>query len=145
MNMQDYWHENYKVGSFGIDYLDRKLNGIAKSDLTLIGARSGSGKSSIANRIYSINNKNIKCTLFSLENFDGDLYSQNVYLKYKKSALSQQKLDKLYLNEYVNTINEDSSGEYIIINLKSSLFNNVNMSEIDKILEGWRANNGMYI
>lgn len=37
----DYWQRNYEVGSFGISYLDKELGGIAKSDLILIGARSG--------------------------------------------------------------------------------------------------------
>lgn len=84
MDMEDYWHNNYEVGEFGIQYLDEKLGGIARSDLILIGARSGAGKSSIANRIFSINCNQRKCVLFSLENFDGDLYSQSVYLKYKE-------------------------------------------------------------
>lgn len=82
--MEDYWGDNYKVGEFGINYLDKKLGGIAKSDLILIGSRSGAGKTTIANKIYTQNCIDGRCVLFSLENFSGDLYSDRVYKKYKE-------------------------------------------------------------
>lgn len=85
-DMQEIWKRNYCVGHFGIKYLDDKLKGISKSDLIIIGARSGAGKTSVANRIFNVNIKDKKCKLFSLENFSGDLYSNNVYLKYRKYA-----------------------------------------------------------
>lgn len=80
----DYWERNYKVGSFGITYLDKELQGIAKSDLILIGARTGAGKSTIANSIFQKNcEEGRKCALFSLENFSDDLYSHDVMIEYK--------------------------------------------------------------
>lgn len=39
--MDDYWARNTIVGRFGISYLDKELLGISKSDLVIIGARSG--------------------------------------------------------------------------------------------------------
>lgn len=71
-NVYDYWERNKIVGKFGVPYLDRELLGISKSDLVLIGARSGAGKSSLAKIIYDANDKR-KTALFSLENYDGDV------------------------------------------------------------------------
>lgn len=71
-NVYDYWEKNKIVGKFGVPYLDRELLGISKSDLVLIGARSGAGKSSLAKIIYDANDKK-KTALFSLENYDGDV------------------------------------------------------------------------
>lgn len=73
--------ENKKVGNFGIQYLDDKLKGILKSDLILIGARSGAGKSTIANMVAKAN-KDKKVALLSLENFEGDLFINDVYYRY---------------------------------------------------------------
>lgn len=59
------------VGKFGITYLDEIFHGILKSDLILIGARTGAGKSTIANHIAYHNAKSgIKVSLFSLENHE---------------------------------------------------------------------------
>ncbi|MBO7696934.1 MAG: AAA family ATPase [Methanobrevibacter sp.] len=125
MDMQDYWEDNYKVGSFGIKYLDRKLDGIAKSDLILIGARAGSGKTTIANQIYTENCGNGKCVLFSLENFSGDLYSHRVYQKYKDYAcnydltqrqwlMSDFKKDYDSLERAEKEVQAELNGKYII-------------------------------
>lgn len=125
MDMQEYWKDNYRVGSFGVSYLDKKLNGIAKSDLIIIGARSGAGKSSIANRIYSINSPNVKCILFSLENFSGDLYSHSVYIKYKKYTknysitprqwqMNDFKIDYDALDMAENEVQKELENKYII-------------------------------
>lgn len=71
-NIYDYWERNKMVGRYGVPYLDRELVGISKSDLVIIGARSGSGKSSLAKIIYESNDKK-KTALFSLENYNGDV------------------------------------------------------------------------
>ena len=83
--LKNYFEDNKKVGEFGIKYLDDELNGICKSDLILIGARSGAGKSTIANSIAKINGqKGKKVTLISLENFEGETYAKEVFYEYKK-------------------------------------------------------------
>lgn len=80
----EYWKRNYCVGKFGVKYLDDELEGIAKRDLILIGARSGASKISLANLIFEKNKKDgRKVALFSLENFNGDLYSHDVMIEYK--------------------------------------------------------------
>ena len=64
---------NEYVGQYGIGYLDNVLHGILKSDLVLIGARTGAGKSTIANQIAYYNAKNgVKVSLFSLENYENE-------------------------------------------------------------------------
>ena len=74
---------NKFVGSFGIPYLDDKLNCVQKNDLILIGARSGAGKSTLAQMIASHNSRQgIKTTLLSLENFEGDDFLNKVYYLY---------------------------------------------------------------
>ena len=82
--LEDYMKENRKVGCFGIQYLDDKLRGILKGDLILIGARSGAGKSTIAEIIATANSsQGKKVTLLSLENFKDDNFVQKAYYKYK--------------------------------------------------------------
>ena len=71
-DVNEYWQKNKIVGRYGVPYLDKELVGISKSDLVLIGARSGAGKSSLAKIIYDANDKS-KTALFSLENYDGDV------------------------------------------------------------------------
>lgn len=84
-SFEELFEENKQVGSFGVKYLDDKLCGILKGDLVLIGARSGSGKSTIAEHIAKTNaNMGIKVTLFSLENFKGDNLLTTAYYKYKE-------------------------------------------------------------
>lgn len=78
---------NKKVGVFGVKYLDDKLRGILLGDLILIGARSGAGKSTIANYIAAINrDKGHKVSLFSLENFEGDCFIEKAYYKYMQET-----------------------------------------------------------
>ena len=87
--LTDYWKQNKKVGSFGIKYLDDTLRGILKGDLILIGARSGAGKSTIAELIATANSqKGVKVTLLSLENFKDDNFMQKAYYRYK--SVSQE-------------------------------------------------------
>lgn len=77
------FNRNKVVGSFGISYLDEKLHGIMRGDLILIGASSGAGKSSIANNIAFYNrDKGVKIALYSLENFEDDLYMEKAWLYY---------------------------------------------------------------
>lgn len=73
-DIYEYWERNKCVGRYGVPYLDKELGGIAKTDLVLIGARSGAGKTSLAKIIYAANDKT-KTALFSLENYAGDLES----------------------------------------------------------------------
>ncbi|NCD17778.1 MAG: hypothetical protein EOL91_10820, partial [Actinobacteria bacterium] len=69
-----------KIGQFGMSYLDKKLHGILKSDLILIGARSGAGKSTIANQIAYTNAKNgVIVSLFSLENYRNEFELTEIY------------------------------------------------------------------
>ena len=77
----EFWEANACVGKYGVPYLDRELLGISKSDLVVIGARSGAGKSSLAKIIFEANDKK-KTALFSLENYDGDLEMSIMRRKY---------------------------------------------------------------
>lgn len=86
-NAKEYMNKNKAVGYFGVSYIDKKLNCIQKNDLILIGARSGAGKSSLA-QIMAIHNNRLgkKVSLFSLENFDGDDFMQRLYYEYMKET-----------------------------------------------------------
>lgn len=69
----EFFKGNELVGHFGMPYLDTTLSGILRSDLILIGARTGAGKSTIANQIAYHNSKNgVKVSLFSLENYENE-------------------------------------------------------------------------
>lgn len=81
----EYFKENKKSAYFGIKYLDDKLRGILKGDLILIGARSGCGKTTLADLIATYNaNLGKSVTLISLENFKDDNFVQKAYYKYKE-------------------------------------------------------------
>lgn len=122
----EYWGKNYRVGDFGIKYLDEELNGIAKSDLILIGARSGAGKSSIANSIFRLNcSLGRNCALFSLENFDDDLYSHDVMIEYKNITrhygitprqwqMNEFKVDYDALAKSEDIVEKRYAGKYIV-------------------------------
>lgn len=77
---------NELVGKFGVSYLDEKLHGILRSDLILIGARTGAGKSTIANQIAYHNAKNgIKVSLFSLENYENEFVLMELFKECQRS------------------------------------------------------------
>ena len=122
-DVRKYWERNKKVGVFGVPYLDAELHGIAKTDLVLIGARSGAGKSSLAKIIYASNDKS-KTALFSLENYDGDFEMSLLRQEYGKitgnwiNARTWQmedgiKIDEKALNLAVERVKERLSGSYI--------------------------------
>lgn len=72
-DINGFFKGNEVVGKFGVSYLDDKLHGILRSDLILIGARTGAGKSTIANQIaYQNAQTGIKTSLFSLENYENE-------------------------------------------------------------------------
>lgn len=104
MKLKEYMNNSKKVAEFGIKYLDDKLKGILKGDLILLGARSGAGKSTIADIIATHNaKKGVKVTLISLENFEGDNFVAKAYYKYKELT-----------KNYWLTIREFASGEFKI-------------------------------
>ena len=122
-DVRKYWERNKKVGVFGVPYLDTELHGIAKTDLVLIGARSGAGKSSLAKIIYNANDKS-KTALFSLENYDGDVEMSLLRQEYAKltgnwiNARTWQmddgiKIDEKALNLAVERVKEQLKGSYI--------------------------------
>lgn len=124
ISMRDIWKKGERVGFFGISYLDKKLRGISKSDLIIIGARSGAGKTSVANRIFNVNNKTVKTKLFSLENFSGDLYSNNCLVNYRKITgqfitarewkFRDFKLDDVALEQAEKMVKENMQQKYIV-------------------------------
>jgi len=79
---------NKLKAKYGIPYLDEELLGIFQNELVLIGARSGAGKTTIANQIAIHNSHKLKVALFSLENFDGDLLDFETFKEYKKLNLA---------------------------------------------------------
>lgn len=84
-NLDELMKQNKKVGTWGIPYLDYKISGIYQGQLYLVGARSGAGKSTIAETVALHNADNgIKTTLISLENFEGDMELKMGYYFYKE-------------------------------------------------------------
>lgn len=77
--------QNRVVGIYGIKYLDDKLKHILLGDLIIIGARSGAGKSSLAEMIALNNVKaGYPVHLFSLENFTNDTKVKKMYRIFTK-------------------------------------------------------------
>ena len=108
------------VGHFGMSYLDQKLHGILKSDLILIGARSGAGKSTIANQIAYNNAKSgVMVSLFSLENYRNEFELTEIYKECRKlcpyyfdddidfrefKSRIKKYPEKIYKNAYANVM-----------------------------------------
>lgn len=89
IEVESLFENNKIVAKYGIPCLDRELKGILKSDLILIGASTGCGKSTIAKLIAEANSKEGKeVTVISLENFKGDDLLDSIYQEYKN--LSKQ-------------------------------------------------------
>ena len=81
---KDYIGQDKLKAKFGIKYLDDNFTGILEDDFWLIGARSGAGKSTIADIIAQYNaSAGKRITLITLENFEGDLETQKAYYAYK--------------------------------------------------------------
>ena len=75
--------ERYKNGgkitgiSTGLIDLDKKINGLKKSELTIIAGRPGSGKTTLANNIFwNVASKGKKCLLFNLEMGKEQIYQK---------------------------------------------------------------------
>lgn len=81
--MDTYWERNKIVGHYGIPYLDDEFLGISCSDLVVIGARPGAGKSTLGRILYE-NNDKLTTALFSLENFEGDVKSEFIRKEYNR-------------------------------------------------------------
>lgn len=82
---EQYLKKHFKVGEFGVKYLDDKIGGILNDDFILIGARSGAGKTTLSNIIAHHNSeKGIKTALYSLENYAKDGFVTQVFNEYKK-------------------------------------------------------------
>lgn len=123
INLYEYWERNKIVGKYGVPYLDRELGGIAKTDLVVIGARSGAGKSSLARIIYNANDKT-KTALFSLENYDGDVEmallrkEYNIFADTEYSSRQWQtgegvKIDQTALKMATRNVEEKLEGSFI--------------------------------
>ncbi len=125
MNIEELFRNNALCARFGIKYLDDKLEGILKGDLILLGARSGAGKSTIAELIATYNGQNgVKVTLISLENFAGDNKLTKMYYKYKE--LTQQYY--LTLRQFAcGNFNIDKSALQKAENYADSIFENVHI------------------
>ncbi len=105
-DMHEYWNNNRIIGKYGVPYLDSELHGIAKSDLVVIGARSGAGKTSLAKIIYTANDIK-KTALFSLENYEGDLQASLVRKEYNQITGAFWDSGRWLVND-VNNINENA-------------------------------------
>ena len=140
-----YFENNKRVCEYGIKYLDDKLKGIRKGELVLIGARSGAGKSTVAEMIALHNAKRgVKTHLFSLENFEDDGFIKRLYYKYKEITqdyflriedfvcgdfkIDELKLieaEKLVYNEYENLEITSRQIKYDIKKLKEDMIRSV--------------------
>ena len=98
----NYMENNQMVGIFGVDYLDKKLKGILKNDLIVIGARSGAGKSTLSTIIAMANaKKGTPVALFSLENFPDDNFVEKAFYHYR-----------YLVQDYTLTLREFASGHF---------------------------------
>lgn len=154
MNYRDYIGKDKLKAKFGIKYLDDNFTGILEDDFWLIGARSGAGKSTIADIIATYNAANGKrVTLISLENFEGDCETQKAFYEYKRLTkdygLSLRDFkaglfdyDELALKKafdyaektYKNVKLVYNSGDYKIENLHDDIVDAANRSNCDLLI-----------
>ena len=152
--LEDYMLANKKMARFGMKYLDDRLGGILRGDLILIGARSGAGKSTIAEIIATANSRiGKKVTLISLENFKDDNFVQKAYYKYKeltkqwgltlrdfasgdfeRDAFAIVECEKFAENEYKNISMVNRSKDFTIEDLKEALVRAVEDENSDLVI-----------
>lgn len=154
MNYKKYIKPEKLKAKFGIKYLDDNFTGILEDDFWLIGARSGAGKSTIADIIATYNAQlGKKVTLITLENFEGDLLIQKAYYKYKnltnnwgltlrnfavanfeKNEPALQKAFNYAENAYKNVRIVYNNGDYKIEDLHRDIVDAANRSESDLLI-----------
>ena len=69
------------IVSFGYDFLDDKLTGLFKGELTVIGGESGTGKTTFATNIIYKASKKHRCSVFALEDRLNDYGMKNIYFE----------------------------------------------------------------
>src|SRR3990167_4264153 len=123
-----------------MSYLDEVLHGLLRSDLILIGARTGAGKSTLANQFAYHNAQNgTKVSLFSLENYENEFELMEIFKECHKTYNSL-KIDfteftaqiKMYPEEIISKAHETVQKNKKNINLVSRApggFNIENMKE----------------
>ena len=154
MNYKKYINSQKLKAKFGIKYLDDNFTGILEDDFWLIGARSGAGKSTIADIIATYNaSLGKKVTLITLENFEGDLLIQKAYYQYKKItqnwgltlrdfAVENFEKDEVALQKsfnyaekaYKNVKIVYNNGDYKIEDLHRDIVDAANRSESDLLI-----------
>lgn len=103
--------ENNKIiGNYGISFLDDYLGGIRKSDMVLIGADTGAGKSTLAYQIAFNNSLENKVHLFALEADIHEPYIKQAYTFIADQYFNKRKiykhLDMSYRNFLLGKIDE---------------------------------------
>ena len=154
MNYRNYIGRDKLKAKFGIKYLDENFTGILEDDFWLIGARSGAGKSTIADIIATYNGAHGKrVTLISLENFEGDCETQKAYYEYKRLTHNYNitlrdfkaglfEFDELALKKafdyaeetYKNVKLVYNTGDYKIENLHDDIVDAANRSNCDLLI-----------
>jgi len=102
--IEQYFKRHKKVANYGIECLDNRLKGIMACELILIGARSGAGKSTIANMIAT-NNLDKRVVLISLESEENDMIMTEVYKRYRKET--NRDIDKREFSMGAGTENKE--------------------------------------
>lgn len=92
-----------RLCKFNIPLLDENLTSMMGGDLVVIGAMSGTGKTSLANKLaMNAVSQNVSTILFSLENAAGDWERQMVYTEFQawsNSDMSYRDFLHLYSND----------------------------------------------
>ena len=89
-----------RLCSFGIPLLDENLTGMMGGDLVVIGAMSGTGKTTLANSLaMNAAAQGVSTVLFSLENAAGDWERQMVFTEFKQWNQSRTTYRE-FLNAY---------------------------------------------
>ncbi len=82
----DVWEQTEKRGqfelTFGVKFLDKALDGIIKSDIILLGAPTGAGKTELVANIARANTeKGKKVFFFALESDENEIEARMIYAK----------------------------------------------------------------
>lgn len=89
-----------RLCDYGIPLLDKNLTGMMGGDLVVVGAMSGTGKTTLANSLaMSASSQGISTALFSLENAAGDWKRQMVFTEFKQWVPNQMSYRE-FLNVY---------------------------------------------
>jgi len=134
------------IVSFGYDWLDDKLTALFPGEIVVIGAESGSGKTTFATNIIYKASKNHKCAVFALEDRLPEYGMRALYFEigkirkqigkdaknYKWNDYRKNQIKDPRYQEFLNQAEENLKNENILF---ADVKKQMNIDDLEKLIE----------